>query len=214
MNSKSSSMTDTVRRVYNVVDTLFDRHALTEELRVSRSGGSTNKPLTASPAFDLSLSIAREFDRGARLKLIASPDGVAQDGTSRRWEFFFDLPKRRAKMECDWYLPWDEATDDFGVARIDASVNPFPPRDSILRQMAREGKLLHQQLIGVWNEERQRKADLPHRFRDSDEIMLEFAQRGLDVTETEAILLAECKKGDPPYWVAQTKDVVFRTRFA
>jgi len=61
---------------------------------------------------------------------------------------------------------------------------------------------------------RRRKADLPIQFRDSDEIMLEFAGQGLDVTRSEATLAAECKQGERPYWVAQTRGVSYRARFA
>lgn len=206
---------NSLRRFYNAVDMLFDRQTLRVAQRFSRPGGSQGTPLTAREAFALCLPLARNFDRGARLKQIVSPDGdIQQNGASRHWEFFFDLPKRRARMNCDWQLPWDEDSDGFGSARIEAAITPFPAQNSLLYQMVKEGRLLYRQLSGLWKEERRRKADLPVQFRDSDEIMLEFAGQGLDVTRSEVTLAAECKQGERPYWVAQTREVSFRARFA
>lgn len=214
MDNRPSSLTENLRRVYNAVEAFFDRQASLTEARLERPGGSQNKPLTARAAFAICLPLAKEFDRGARLKLIVAPDGAIEpDGASMRWEFFFDLPKRRGQMNCTWFLTWDESADDFGASRIEATVKPFPPEDSLLRRMVKDGQLLYSQLKGLWREERQRKPDLPHRFRDSDEVMQEFAHKGLDLSHTEVTLVAECKQGERPLWVAQGRDASLRARF-
>src|SRR5512144_932564 len=100
-------MSDTFRRVYNKVDLLFDTRAISQELRYSRDGGGSRLPQTALQAFKTIQLVADELDRQARLKMIVSQQGINTDGTSSHWEFFYDLTQRRAKLNCDWVLPWD-----------------------------------------------------------------------------------------------------------
>src|SRR5262245_61830009 len=138
-------MSDTLRRWYNTVDRFFDRQALTQELRFWRDLQDAAEPRTARYAFELARRVAEELDHEACLKLIVAPDGVRADGTSTLWEFFFDLPARRAKLECDWFLPWEAETRRFGLARLEVIARPFPPATSPLRQMVKDGKLLHRQ---------------------------------------------------------------------
>lgn len=215
MGSEPPSLIENLRRLYNAVDLFFDRRSLMETIRESRSGGRKEKPVTANGAFSLCMPIAREIDREASLKLIVAPDGsIQRDGTSTRWEFLFDLPNRRAQLVCDWRLSWDEEADHFGEARIEVLANPFPPPDSVPRQMVKQGKLLHRHLIGMWRREHQRKGALQHGFRDSDDIMREFGREGLDVTETEVILKAEWKAKEGPSWCADGRDVSFCSPFA
>lgn len=214
MNNESSSLLDGLRRFYNSVEIFFDRRSLIEEVRLSRTIESQNKPVTARQAFLPCLSIAREFDRGAQLKLIVCPDGnIEQDGISPRWEFFFDLPKRHAKMNCAWFLTWNENADVFDTARIEIVARPFPPQDSSLRKLVKDGKILYRQLTGMWDAEYRRKANLPHRFRDSNNVMREFAQKGLNLTETKITLIAEDNKGKQPIWKADIGETPFSTRF-
>lgn len=115
-------MLEPLRRLYNTVDRFFDRRALTQELHFSRDLKESNQ-VTARHAFQVALQAAQQLDRGACLKLIAG-HAVNHDGTSSRWEFFFDLPARRAKLACDWALTWDAAADDFGPARLEIMALP------------------------------------------------------------------------------------------
>lgn len=77
----------------------------------------------------------------------------------------------------------------------------------------KDGKILYRQLTGMWDAEYRRKANLPHRFRDSDNVMREFAQKGLNLTETKITLIAEDNKGKQPIWKADTGETPFSTRF-
>jgi len=214
MNNESSSRLDGLRCFYNSVEAFFDRHSLLEEVYLSRTIESQNKPVTARKAFLPCLSIAREFDRGAQLKLIVCPnDNIEQNGTSRQWEFFYDLPKLHAKMNCVWLLTWNEDADSFDTIDIEVVTRPFPPHDSPLRKLVKEGKILYRQLIGMWDAEYKRMANLPHHFRDSDDVMREFTQKGLNLTETKVTLIAEGNKGKQPIWKADTGETPFSTRF-
>jgi hypothetical protein len=202
-------MSDTLRRLYNSVDLFFDRRALTQELRFSQDLGDTNEPKTARYAFQFARQAAVTLDPEASLKLIVSPDGIGADGTSARWEFFFDLPARRAKLECDWFLPWEVETDRFGMAQLEVVARPFPPLSSPLRQMVKDGKLLHRKLIGFWKKEYRRSPELPLPFRDSDEAMAELRRQGLDPAEVEFSLGTDQSPAGKLSWVAQTRDHEF-----
>ncbi len=205
---------ENLRRLYNIVDRFLDRHSLAETIQRSRSGGEKYNPITASEALSLCVPLVREIERGACLKLIVSPDGsIQRDGRSARWEFFFDLPQRRAKILCVWHLLWNEEKDDFGEAQIDITVNPFPPPNSPPRQMVKEGKLLYRQLIGMWRKEQNRRDILPDSFRDSDEVIVEFARKGLDLSEKEITLRAEWVANELPRWYADSRDVSLHCSF-
>lgn len=65
----------------------------------------------------------------------------------------------------------------------------------------------------MWNKEHRRKPALPHKFRDSDAVMAEFGGTGLDVTQMEVTLSAECKASERPMWMADARRSSFRTRF-
>lgn len=204
-------MSDILRRLYNAVERLFDWRALSQELHFTRNPADVNEPRTARHAFEIALSEARELDRGACLKLITAPDGLNPNGAASRWEFFFDLPMRRAKLECDWYLPWDANADQFGPPRLEVIARPFPPADNVFRQMVKEGKLLHRQLIGLWNQERRQRPDLPHQFRDSDAALEALVQQGLKAMEIEfSFGTVETPEGKP-CWLAQTRERSYYT---
>ena len=205
---------DQLRRLYNVIDALFDRASLTENQQFTKTTYSGNIPVTAGQAFNECKKIVMDFDRKACLMLIVSPDGaIRSDGTSSRWEFFFDLPRRRAKMVIIWSLPWSDKSDDFAQAKIDVTVNPFPPPDSVQRQLVKEGKLLRKQLIGMWHKEHSRKPSLPHRFRDSDAVMMELARKGLDISQDEVTLKAENVTNKGPSWDAQSRSKSYQVSF-
>jgi hypothetical protein len=182
-------------------------------VRLARSLGPLNTPATAYQAFAMVLPVVREVDLDARLKRITASENLDAQGRASRWEFFFDLPSRRAKLQCDWLLPWDEQTDDFAHARLEGMVRPFPPTDSVFYVMVAEGKLLHRQIVGLWNQEYQRSPNLPFHFRDSDEVIAELARQGLDISGSDFSLTTEAVHGQPPNWVAQTRSQTWRTRF-
>lgn len=203
-----------LRRLYNAIDVFFDWAALIEKVEFSQKTDSGNVPVTARQAYSVCQTLAMDFDRKASLKLIVSPDDAIQaNGTATKWEFFFDLPQRRAQMIAVWYLPCSPETGNFEDAQIDVTVNPFPAADSTLRKLVKEGKLLHKQLVGMWRKEYKSKPPLPRRFRDSDEVMAEFAEQGLDIAETEVTLIAECKAGESPLWRADARGSSYYAKF-
>lgn len=206
-------MSDALRRAYNQIDRLFDFRAITEGSRSSRDGGETRRPVTAAQAFGQIRPFAYEIDRQARLKMIVSQQGVQLDGTSSHWEFFFDLTRRRAKLVCEWILPWDEAMDGFQPARIEIVVTPFPPAGSPIRQAVQEGKLLHRQMRGMWTRELRRLPDLPHKFRDSQIALAGFIQQGLDATQVEFSLSTGQSPDRRICWKAQTRDATYYAPF-
>jgi hypothetical protein len=198
-------MSNALRRLYNRVDRFFDRRTLTQELRSSHELKGSNEPQTARQVFEVAWQAAQELDREACLKLIVSPQGVDQQGASAHWEFFFDLPQRRAKLEGNWFLPWEDERQGFGFARFDLIARPFPAANSLLRQMVNEGKLLHRQLAGFWEEERRRSPDLPLHFRNSDEAIIELMRQGLDLLQDEFSLGTGQSPEGSLAWVAQTR---------
>jgi hypothetical protein len=174
---------------------------------------SDRQPRTAGQAYKCVLPTAKKLDRLARLNMIVSQQGVDLKGMSPQWEFFFSLPNRRAKLICEWVQPWDETEDNYSAPRIEATVTPFPPMDSRLRQLVRDGHLLHEQLIVMWRQEYKRLPNLPSRFRDSDAALADFTQQGLDVTLTEFSLSTGQSPEGSLCWVAQTRNEKYYTAF-
>ena len=85
--------------------------------------------------------------------------------------------------------------------------------DSRLRQLVRDGHLLHEQLIVMWRQEYKRLPNLPSRFRDSDAALADFTQQGLDVTLTEFSLSTGQSPEGSLCWVAQTRNEKYYTAF-
>ena len=198
-------MRDALRRLYNQVDQFFDRRAITKALRYTRPGGTGRVPITAGQAYQVVRPLAQELDRQARLKLIVSQPGVQTDGRSTHWELFFDLTQRRAKAVCEWVLPRDKAMHAYQPSQITIAVTPFPPENSPIRQAVRDGKLLHQQMIGMWRQECRRQPDLPTPFRDSDLAMADFLRQGLDPGQDEFSLSTGISPQGALSWMAQTR---------
>ena len=90
-------MIETLRRLYNRIDRLFDYRTLNQEIRFSRDLAESDQ-VTARQAFAVALEAAKELDRNPHLKLIVGHD-VNQDGTAWKWEFFFDLPTAPGKTD-------------------------------------------------------------------------------------------------------------------
>jgi hypothetical protein len=206
-------VSDTLRRLYNAVDILFDHMAITQELRSTHDAGDPGKPTTTGQAFQRVRPIVRQLDRQARLKSIVSQQGLNQDGASAHWEFFFDLPQRRAHLVCEWILFWEETKDAYGPARITIFANPFPPPDSHLRQMVREGKLLHRQLIGLWKQECKRGTYLPEKFRNTDAVAVDLSRQGLDLTQHKFSLSTGQSPDGCLSWIAQTRRRQYYVKF-
>jgi hypothetical protein len=210
----ASGKVDSLRRTFNAVDRLLDRRALLQEKRWTRNAGGARRPVTARGAFSQVLPEARSLDPGARLKSIVSQAGVDADGASAHWEFLFDLPSRRAHLLCEWVLGWDEAIDGYTAPHIAAATRPFPPPESPVRQLVMGGQLLHRQLIGMWERERRRRPDLPHKFRDSDAALADFVRQGLDVAVTEFSLCTGTAPEGQISWLAQTRDRSYIAAFS
>ncbi len=205
---------DRIRRVFNLIEAFFDRKAMINTVRFQRAAALAATAVTAEPALSACLPIAREYDPAARLMLIVAAGGCLQsDGTSTRWESFFDLPARRAQMICTWFLPWSEASDAWQDAQIDVVIQPFPPPGSLPRQLVRNGKLLHRQLASMWRQECQRRAPLPTRFLDSDQAIRELVRQGLNVDSVDLALKAECGTDGRARWSASTRGRTFEVSF-
>jgi hypothetical protein len=215
VTARSGTPVEALRRLFNRLDRAIDRRSLREVVRITRETGQGAEPVTARVAFQACLKVARSLDRGARLRLIAAPKiATLADGTSRAWDFHFHLPRRRGVLACRWELPFDAAADDFGPARLDVTATPFPAPGSPMLTLVDQGKMLYRQLNGLWRMERRRARDLPHRFRDSDEVVAELAAQGLDATLDEVTLATRCDGDAPPVWTAATRDRTWETRFA
>ncbi len=206
-------MIDKLRKIYNKIDTIFDRSALESEINRSYRLRAENKPVTAKTAFRLALLEAKRLDKHAALKMIVAPDGVDPTGKAIRWEFFFDLIQQRAKLICEWFLSWDAEADSFGPPQLVVKANPFPPADSPLHQLVSEGKLLHRQLNGFWQQERRRQPDLPHQFRDSDEALAALIRQGLSFDQEVTLSTTEHSSENESYWVAKSRYDTFLVNF-
>jgi hypothetical protein len=206
-------MSNSLRRIYNSIDSLFDRRAISQELRISKDDTESTYPKTAMQAFEKVQTFAYELDRQARLKWIVSQQGVNSNGESSHWEFSFDLTERRAHLVCDWLLLFNETIDKYLPAKIELTLKPFPPADSPLRQMVKDGQLLHRQLIGMWKQEIKRTPDLPHKFRDTSLIVEELSQQGLDIAQTEFSLSTGQDSSGKLCWLAQTRQKKYYDKF-
>jgi hypothetical protein len=206
-------MSDLLRRIYNSIDRVFDIHAIPKVLRYSRDGGESRTPKTALQAFQLLQPFVRELDSQSQLKMIVSQQGLTANGVSTHWEFFFNLFRRRAEVVCKWVLSWDEAADNHGQANIEIVVNPFPAVNSPIREAVREGKLLHQQMIGMWGQECRRSPTLPNKFRDTDIVLADFVSQGLDTTQEFSLSTGQSPKGQL-CWIAQTRNTTYYSPFA
>ncbi len=202
-------MSDALRRVHNAVDRFLDGRAITQELHFTADGGESRRPKTALQALESVRPFAHELDRQAQLKLIVSQHGVHADGASAHWEFFVDLPQRRARLAGEWALSWDEAADDYGLPRIEITIRPFPPTDSPIRRLVASGKLLHEQMVGLWKQECSRLPSLPYRFRDTDAVVAEFGQQGLDLALDEFSLRTGLSPEGSICWIAETRDTTY-----
>jgi hypothetical protein len=207
-------MTDILRRIYNSVDQIFDTRAISQESHFSEDGKFSELPKTALQALNRILPFVSKLDHRARLKLIVSQQGLKLDGTSVHWEFFFDLTRRRAQLNVEWLLSWDEAADGYGSASIKFIVKPFPPVDSSIRQAVREGKLLHRQMISMWKREYERRPSLPYKFRDSDLVLAHLLQQGLDISQDEFSLSTGQSPQGQIILMAQTRDTTYFSPFA
>jgi hypothetical protein len=207
-------MIERIRSLYNKIDNLFDRRSITEKIQFSREIPNQAQVVPAGQAFANVLPIAREFDRKAVLKSIVSQQGTDSSGRSAHWEFFFDLVDRRAQLAAEWKLAWDERADRYGPAQVAITVNPFPPPDSPMRIMVQDGRLLHQQLIGIWKQELARRPVLTDRFRDSNVAITELVQQGLDLASMEFSLHTDASQHGQASWIAATRYKSYSTSFA
>jgi hypothetical protein len=71
--------------------------------------------------------------------------------------------------------------------------------------MAKEGKVLHRQLVGLWKEETRRVSYLPDNFRDTDIVAADLSKQGLDLTQVEFSLSTGRSPEGHPSWIAQTR---------
>lgn len=198
-------MSDLLRRIYNKVDSLFDRKAVTDEITKKINITNYITPQTALKAYESVIKFVYKFDKQSKLKMIVSPEGTDEKGVSPQWEFFFDLAILRAKMVCVWKLDRDDQKDDYKHAVIHITIKPFPSIDSPVRQMVKEGKLLHKQMIGMWYQELKRTPSLSNKFIDTDIALGDFIKQGLDITQDEFSLSTGKNPNGKTCWIAQTR---------
>ena len=203
-----------LRRLTNPIDRWLDFGSLRAPVVTEKRWPGGGVPCLASAALERAAAAAFGLDRDARLKRIAAPRGTAVDGAAQRWTFFFELPRRRAKLLCDWYLDGDTAAGRFGRECLDTRATPFPHPDSDLARAIAEGRLAYGRLRGIWREERRRLGDLPLRFRDSDEALADLRTLGLQPGDQHFALRTETVPGQGAVWVAKTADRSFSCRFA
>lgn len=209
-------MRESLRKVFNSVDALFDLRTLREARRFSLSAGKVREGQTARYAFERAHPVALEQDREARLKMVVSQagaDGINGQGRSSSWEFFYDLPRIRAHLILTWFLPWNEAADDYDPARLDVDLKPFLSPDGLITRMIHEGKLLYRQVEGLWQEEMRKVSYLPTEFRDSDWAVADFIEQGLDVTLDEFTMTSGHSAEGRPIWIAQARQKNYSTAF-
>ena len=201
-----------LRRLLNGIDRRLDRAAAAQArsgLERSPVGGV---PFIASQALERAVQLAQRHDGDARLKRIAAPRGIAPDGAALAWRFAFELPQRRAKLACDWYLDGDKQAGRFGRECLQWQLDPFPPADSLLAHGVAQGKLAYAFLARAWREERRRAPDLPLVFRDSDVLAAELERHGLRVADGSFSLASEATPAGPA-WVARAGERVLSCRF-
>lgn len=202
-------MVEQFRRLYNAVGSMLDFQTIAAEIHFSREIKEDAQRQTASQALVHIAPLVKEFDSKAQLKMIVSQSGVDAAGCSAQWEFFYDLVRRKAKLIGVWQLVWDEQKDDFAAAQITVTIQPFPPANSPVRQMVRDGQLLYQQLGGIWKQEYKRTPVLPQTFRDTPAIVPELAEQGLDVSAAEFSLSTAQSRQGQWCWAAQTRSNTF-----
>jgi hypothetical protein len=196
-------MSDAIRRVYNRIDQWLDRRALRKEVRETRSLGGAAAPMTAAAVLNVVRPVAVEHDPAALLKMIAAPEGTNRSGEAARWELFFDLPARVAKLECVWRLPWDAVRDEYSTPVLELRATPFPPPGNVLRQLVDGGKLLYAQLRGQWQAEVARTPALPASMRDSGLALSDAIAAGLVVDDEEfSVATGQGPDGQPAWIVA------------
>lgn len=200
------------RRLLNGIDRRLDRAAVPDpQTGLERSPGG-GVPCIASLALERAVQLAQRHDGDARLKRVAAPRGTATDGAALAWSFAFDLPQRRAKFECDWYLDGDKQAGRFGHECLQWRLDPYPPADSLLAQGVAQGKVGYAFLARAWREERRRAPDLPLVFRDSDVLAAELERHGLRVADGAFSLASETTPAGPA-WVARAGERVLSCRF-
>ncbi len=203
-----------LRRGLNHIERALDRsslHAPVTEQRRLRGGGV---PCLASVALEQAVQVAQRFDEEARLKRLVAPLGTQADGAALRWEFGFDLPRRRAKLDCDWYLDHDARAGRFGRECFDLRAAPFPPSDSLLARGVAEGRVAYGQLAGVWRDERRLTPDLPLVFADSDVALVELQALGLRPGAQPFTLRVVAEAGAGSLWQARAGERVWHCRYA
>lgn len=203
-----------LRRLLNRVDRRLDRGSLhaAEEGAERWPGGGV--PCLASHALERAVAVAQRLERDVRLKRIAAPEGTAIDGAARRWSLALELPRRRAKLRCDWYLDGDARYGRFGRECLDWRAAPFPAPDSAIARGVEEGRFGYASLGAAWRQERRRQPDLPLVFHDSDVTLADLQARGFRPAEAGFVLQSACLAGHGNVWLVEAGERNFRCRFA
>jgi len=204
---------NTLRKLYNSVENRLERNLVNQEERIVRKLKGGANPLTVCETLTKIWPIVQQVDESAHLKSISAPDGVDVAGRASRWNFLFELHDRRARLHCCWLLPWNETKERYDSPIFDGRAKPFPPEDSVYRQMVSQGKMLCRELTELWLQERKRRPDLPLHFRDSDAVIRELTQKGLDIAANRFTLCTSKDNTGKMSWMARIDDYSFYANF-
>lgn len=204
---------NTLRRLYNSFEHRMDKRVLNQDIRTVHKLEGAREPLTACESLTKIWPLVRQMDESAHLKAVGSPNGVDATGRSSRWNFYIELHSRRARLHCSWLLPWDESGNGFSAPVLDVRAKPYPPEDSVYRQMVSQGKMLCHELTELWQQERRRRPDLPLHFRDSDVVIRELTDKGLDIAANRFTLSTAKATNGKIHWLAKVDDYAFYANF-
>jgi hypothetical protein len=162
-----------------LLDQLFGRPALAASVTHEAISVAPG-PTTAHQAWAHARPRAEAFDAKARLVLVTSGTDLRPDGRSSRWEFLFELPSRQATLLAS-LAPPDDGDPDTAPARLTLRVQPAPGRAP--------------------------GPALPSRFRDSPDVVAEFAANGVDFVAGPSDMKLEARVlGAGPAWITWTWD--------
>jgi hypothetical protein len=147
-------------------------------------------PLTAHEAWAIVQPIVHQLDVQARLTFVTSGLDISPEGRSFTWEFSFYLPRGKARALLS-LVPSEEATevDDAPITLIQR-INPSPAAGPA--------------------------SFLPEHFRDSPEVVSEFAVKGVDFVAgpTDMKLEGRVVASGEPVWITYYWDEEHRTGFS
>lgn len=193
--------------------------------------------MSARQAFAIAAPVVRAYDTAARFVQIKSNLSINHHGFATGWDFSFDLPHEQAQVFV--YVRWhsNPASTEDGTGELRELVRPFMPRDSVVWQVIREGRvpesyvgtppgdamealLQRGELTPDWIEQRWQlqmasRPVLPTPFHDSPHAVHALTEQGADFESGPTDMQLESRilpGGQAVWWVACYRD--YTTPFA